>query len=183
MLAAEKLFTSRRYHEVTLDDIVREVRIGKGTIYLYFKDKDDLFLQVALAGFDEMCALIRQRVADSATPREQLLQVCGVITAFFTRRRELFRMMQSEDARLSLCAGGIKDEWHRKRRGLVEAVAAILTKGQDAGVLRTDLTADVLAELLLGMLRARARSFGDSAQGVDDSLLVDLFLSGAVSQR
>ena len=43
MRAAEKLFTSRRYHEISLDAVVQEARVGKGTIYRYFQSKDDLF--------------------------------------------------------------------------------------------------------------------------------------------
>ena len=105
MQAAEKLFTSRRFHEITLDDIVHEAHVGKGTIYTYFKDKDDLFFQVATSGFGELCALLRRRVAGDAPFRQQLLQACKAATAFFEGRRQLSRMIQSEDARMCLCSG------------------------------------------------------------------------------
>jgi len=44
---AEKLFTSRKFDEVTTDDIMNAAGVGKGTIYRYFRNKDDLFFHVA----------------------------------------------------------------------------------------------------------------------------------------
>jgi AcrR family transcriptional regulator len=179
MQAAEKLFTSRRLHEITLDDIVREAHIGKGTIYTYFKDKDDLFFQVATAGFEELCDLLQRRVAGDAPFREQLLQACGAITAFFSRRRQLFRMIQTEDARMSLCRSGLKQRWQERRRHLVEVLGRILRRGQVEGLVRDDLAHQTLATFLLGLLRTRARNLGEGTDVIGDDLLVDLFLRGA----
>ena len=47
MRAAERLFHNRRFHEVTLEEVAEAAQVGKGTIYRYFADKDDLFFQVA----------------------------------------------------------------------------------------------------------------------------------------
>jgi AcrR family transcriptional regulator len=179
MQAAEKLFTSRRLHEITLDDIVREAHTGKGTIYAYFKDKDDLFFQVATAGFEELCDLLRRRVAGDAPFTEQLRQACGAISAFFGHRRQLFRMIQTEDARMSLCRGSMRERWHEKRQHLVENLGRILRTGQVEGLVRDDLPEQTLAGFLLSLLRTRARDLGESTGVIGDELLVDLFLRGA----
>jgi AcrR family transcriptional regulator len=179
MRAAEKLFTSRRFHEITLEDIVREAHVGKGTIYTYFKDKDDLFLQVAISGFDELCDLVRQRVTSEAPFREQLRQVCEAISAFFQRRRQLFRMMQSEDARMPWCGGRTGQQWMEKRRELVSALGPVMKRGQDERLARDDLPPETLAMLLLGLLRTRGRMLREAGMAMDDEMLVDLFLSGA----
>ena len=182
MQAAEKLLATRRFHEIPLDDIVREAHVGKGTIYAYFKDKDDLFFQVAMAGFEEMRDLLRQRVADDAPFRQQLLQAGQVIAAFFARRRQLFRMIQSEDARMSRRNGGNGLQWEARRNQLVEILAQVLRRGQAERQVRDDLPADVLANLFLGLLRTRARRLGGEASAMDDALLVEFFLHGAGSQ-
>jgi len=179
MQAAEKLFASRRYHEITVDDIVREAHVGKGTVYTYFKDKDDLFFQVAMSGFDELCDLIRCRVSGDAPLRERLLQACAATSAFFARRRQLFRMIQSEDARMSLCHGDACERWKERRQQLVEVLREILHAGQSDGDLRDDLAAEPMANFLLGLLRARARDMRDGGDVVSDDLVVDLFLNGA----
>lgn len=48
--AAERLFFSRSYEEVSMDEIAREVELNKATIYLYFKNKEALFAAIVLRG-------------------------------------------------------------------------------------------------------------------------------------
>ena len=83
MQAAEKLFASRRFHEITTDEVARQAQVGKGTIYRFFRDKDDLFFETAYAGFDEMCQLVRQKVSPKAAFSQQILQACVQISQFF----------------------------------------------------------------------------------------------------
>ncbi|MCK9306097.1 MAG: TetR/AcrR family transcriptional regulator [Methanoculleus sp.] len=48
--AAERLFFSRSYEDVSMEDIAREVELNKATIYLYFKNKEALFATIVLRG-------------------------------------------------------------------------------------------------------------------------------------
>jgi AcrR family transcriptional regulator len=48
--AAEKLFFSRGYESVTMDDIAKETELARGTLYLYFKNKDDICVAIAARG-------------------------------------------------------------------------------------------------------------------------------------
>lgn len=48
--AAEKLFFSRGYENVTMDDIAKEAELARGTLYLYFKNKDDIYIAIAIKG-------------------------------------------------------------------------------------------------------------------------------------
>ena len=181
MQAAETLFTSRRYHEITTDDIAQEARVGKRTIYRYFEDKDDLFFQVATSGLDELCELLHgSSVPGDAPFVEQLLSACGEITAFFERRRPLFRMMQAEAGRMRWCEKSHRERWMVRRKALVAAVAAIIRKGVEEDEIRADVPPEVLGSFLLGMLRTRARDLADAPPATRrDELIVDLFCHGA----
>ena len=180
MQAAEKLFTRRRFHEITLDDIVQEAHVGKGTVYKYFKDKDDLFFQVATSGFDEMCDLLRREVPGEAPFAQQLLRVCVSVTDFFDRRRQLFRMIQAEEARMASCRGNMREQWTAKRHALAVVLSDILRKGVAEGVVRSDVSPELLAAFLMSMLRTRARDTGTEAtERPDHQLVVELFLHGA----
>ena len=179
MRAAEKLFTSRRYHEISLDAVVQEARVGKGTIYRYFQSKDDLFFQTATGGFDEICELISREVTQDASFTDQLVSVCRKISQFFGRRRQLFRMMQSEDARMQWCHGRVRERWVSHHAKLVSVVAEVMRKGVREGQVRSDVAAETLATFLLGMLRTQAHAL---AEGSEESRpiesVVDLFIHG-----
>lgn len=184
MLAAEKCFTSQQFHEIRLDDIARRARVGKGTIYLYFKNKDDLFFQTALSGFEQLCRLLARSVSEKASFLENLLTACGQINRFFEKRHELFRMMNEEDVRLCFSRGNIRERWLKKRKLLVAAVAAIMRKGFTEGRIRKDILPEVLADFFLGMLRTRLRDLEDAPRTMRrDSLIVDLFCNGATNEH
>lgn len=177
---AEKLFTSRRYHEITLDDVVQEAHVGKGTIYRYFHDKDDLFFEAATQGFDDLCELVTHGSGQDGDFAGQLLGMCGRVIEFFQRRRQWLRVMQSEEARVHWCGREVQDRWAERRKKLVSAVAAILTRGVEEGLIRTDVPAEALANFLLGMLRTRARYLTDMPEEAHSlELVVRLFCDGA----
>ena len=179
MQAAEKLFTSRRFHEITMEDVAEAANVAKGTLYLHFHDKDELFFQTATGGFDELCDELQANVPGDAPFSEQLLAACRHIEGFFERRHQLLRMMQAEEARLYYTKGGLHDRWVEKRGKLVSAVAAILEKGVRAGKIRGDISCDVLASLLLGMLRARAREIYNPPPDLGGcEFVVDVFQRG-----
>ena len=201
MQAAEKLFTSRRFHEITLDDVAASAGVGKGTIYRHFRDKDDLFFRTATAGFDELCGLISRKVHGEAPFSEQLVDACEGISTFLDRRRPLFRMMQTEDGRPTrpslrsesgdrgmfhrssasvppLRAG--RAMWREKQKALLTAVASVLRKGVDEGRLRRDIPPEVLASYLLAMLRTRTREATDVSCALRRlEVITDLFYRGA----
>ena len=180
MQAAERLFTGRRLHEITLDDVVKEAKVGKGTIYRYFDNKDDLFFQVATSGFEELCELLGRKVPSEEKFEAQLLGACRQIVAFFDKRRQLFRMMQSEDARMLFCKGGMRDRWIAQRRNLALSVARIFEHGAAEGVIRKDISPEILASYLLALLRTRSHRLSDVPETKRSlELLVDLFCKGA----
>ena len=179
MQAAAKLFSSRRFHEITTDDVAREAKVGKGTIYRYFQDKDELFFETANSGFDELCNLLERKVQDSARFTEQLHEACVQISSFFDRRRRLFQMMQSEDGRMASFKGRLREKRMEKRKKLVDALAGILHRGVQEGHVRSDILPEVLARFLLSMLRTRARELQDAPEQMHGcEVVVDLFCHG-----
>jgi AcrR family transcriptional regulator len=179
MKAAERLFARGRIHEVTLDQVARAARVGKGTIYRYFEDKDDLFFQTATSGFDDLCALLQSRVPGEATFETRLLAACEQIVEFFDRRRHLIRMMQAEEGHALRAPGRLRERWMARRQKLVAALAEIIAQGAGAEI-RADIPSDVLAAYLLGILRTRGNDLTDVDAGWRTlEVALDLFWSGA----
>jgi len=60
--AAEKLFFSRGYDKVSMNDIALEVELSKATLYLYFQNKKSLFFAIVLRGTKILNSIIRETV-------------------------------------------------------------------------------------------------------------------------
>jgi len=177
--AAQKLFTSGRFHEVTTDDVARAAKVGKGTIYKYFRDKDDLFFETANAGLSQLCETLHKKVPEGAPFSEQLLSACVAISTFFRHKRQVMRVIQPDEGRGPF-SGEFRERWRQKRAELVAAVAAIISKGVDEGEIRDDVDPQVLAAFFLGMLRTRGRELGDAPEEMQrHEMVVDLFRNGA----
>lgn len=58
--AAERLFFSKNYEEVSMDGIAREVELNKATLYLYFENKEALYAAIVLRGI----ALLREKFSE-----------------------------------------------------------------------------------------------------------------------
>lgn len=180
MQAAERLFAAGRFHETTTDDVARAARVGKGTIYRYFKDKDDLFFETANSGFDDLCDLLAAKVPAGAPFREQLGEACTQITRFFTRRSEWFGLVLAQERLMPRLAGRFSRQWAQRRGKLVDAVAGIVRVGIAEGAVRGDWMPEVLANFLLGLLRTRDRDLENyPARMRADDVVLDMFCRGA----
>jgi AcrR family transcriptional regulator len=71
--AAAKLFAERHYHEVRMDDIAAKARVAKGTIYLHFKDKDDLYRVLTLDNLRKLSERIRGSLMGLHDPATKIL--------------------------------------------------------------------------------------------------------------
>jgi AcrR family transcriptional regulator len=182
MRAAEALFSKGRFHEITMDDVSRKAGVGKGTLYRYFKDKDDLFREVVLSGFDDLCRLVRAEGDRAEDVRSCLVKVSERLSEFHSRRRQVLHMMQSEERRALRRRDRAREEWLKRHRTLVDAVAHIVARGQRECVVRSDVSSAALAALFLGMNRTadRERHIGGT-EALTPAQLVDLFLRGAAA--
>ncbi|OGV65651.1 MAG: hypothetical protein A3K19_28580 [Lentisphaerae bacterium RIFOXYB12_FULL_65_16] len=182
MRAAEELFTAGRFHEIKMEDIAKRAGVGKGTIYRYFSDKDDLFHQVALAGHEALCALVESRGGPSEEFDVALRNVCAAVGDFFVSRIRVWQMMQTEERRLTRHRGHCRENWMQRRQRLLLALASVLKRGVAEGRLRSDVAVESLAAMLLGMLRSATGAMGGGPVLTSDQVM-DLFLRGAVVPR
>jgi TetR/AcrR family transcriptional regulator len=65
--AAEKLFFSRGYDSVSMDEIAADVELNKATLYLYFKDKESLYFAVVNRGIKILRAMIMEEAKNVQT--------------------------------------------------------------------------------------------------------------------
>lgn len=180
MQAAEALFSRCRFHEITMDEVAREAGVGKGTIYRYFADKEELYFEVALAAHDALCELVEAEAAREGCFREKLTRVCAALADFFRRRHRAWSLLQAEDRRQLMGQGKLHESWCQRRARLRAALVMVFETGLAAGEIRPDVPVSFLAGALLGLLRTQSRE-GEGEGQESVLLMVDLFLNGARS--
>jgi AcrR family transcriptional regulator len=101
--AAERLFASKGYDGVVMDDVANEAQLAKGTLYLYFNNKESLYLTVAVRG----AALLREAMARGvAREARGIDKACAVGVAYYEFSKQhpfYFRMLTDAEP---LCHSG-----------------------------------------------------------------------------
>lgn len=99
--AARHLFFEKGYR-TTMDEIAERAHLGKGTLYLYFKGKDELYVSVILEGFKALEKRMQEQLAKVDIPEEKARAVFFSFVDHCLENREYFRITQyflTEDAR------------------------------------------------------------------------------------
>jgi len=149
LAAASKVFAARQYHEVLCDEIAAEAGIGKGTIYRYFRTKEDLYFATILHGYEAINESLATAISGESTPGRRLERIAREILEYFWDRRYFYSLLYRNEQRFLAQEGRLK----KNREHLVNLVERTIREGIDAGAFRR-VDAKTAAELFLGMIRA-----------------------------
>jgi AcrR family transcriptional regulator len=135
LTAARDVFTHKGYHAATVDDITRAAGVAKGTFYLYFHEKREIYYEV-IRGFLQLIKDIGRSVTDAAAPQDFLARAeraARLLMKVFVENRKLARLAYRESM-------GLDRELDRMIRGfyreIAEVEAANIRVGIELGLLR-----------------------------------------------
>ncbi len=184
--AAKVVFAERGYQRATLEEIAQRAGMSKATIYLYYKNKDDLFLQVVEELVDAATAVTAREAETTKPPLEKLYHMVYGKMAFYEREREFFRIYLNEKHGLEVAP---KDPHKRTLRQMylqsIQHFERVLQEGMRAGVLRpleSRRLAFFLQEMMSTVLVQRIQGKAKTSVEEDVQQLLDLFLHGALQQ-
>jgi AcrR family transcriptional regulator len=148
--AAAELFAAQPFHKVLLSDVAETAGVGKGTLYIYFKNKDDLYLSVLYSGFDELVAELQRRLdQERLDPWQHLEAAVGEIVRFAYRNPYMFELMRS----VRWCDVLGDDRWKSKRSELKALMESIIRRGIASGAF-DDPHPELTARFIPGMVRS-----------------------------
>jgi AcrR family transcriptional regulator len=181
--AAKEVFAELGYEHATLEETARRAGMSKATIYLYYKNKDDLFLQVVEALVAAATAATAQEAEVPKAPLEKLSSIVRGKIAFYEHERDFFRIYLNEKHGLEVAP---KDPHKRALRAMylhsVDMLARVVQEGIEAGVLRpldSRRLAFFLHEMMSTVLVQRILGKAKTSVEADAEQLLDLFLNGA----
>jgi len=174
LAAAADVFIAEGYAAARLDEVARRAGIAKGTIYLHFRDKQDLFQQLLLSLVGPMLDQVEALAAREDVPTPALLH--GIITLartelLGTRRKDILRLLIAEGPRFPEIARFHHD--HVVSRGIA-MMQRVLTRAAARGEIASDAYARFPQLLMAPVIAAVV---WDSLFGAFDPLDVEAMLN------
>lgn len=149
--AAEKVFFSKGYEKATMDEVAEEAELSKGTLYLYFKTKEDLYLAIALRGNAILRHLALQAIQDKQTGLDKIIAMTEAYFDFYNRYRNYFDAMHHLDTtELTQEQMQQRHEAFQRSEGALLLLSDIVAEGIKDGSIRPDINPQKQALLIWG---------------------------------
>jgi TetR/AcrR family fatty acid metabolism transcriptional regulator len=182
--AAIETFAARGFFNAQVADVARTAGVAAGTVYLYFRGKDDLLISIFDKTMKEAIAAGRENIAGIADPLAQLRVIARLHLDRMSRDRDLAVVFQVELRQSTKFMERFSATHLREYLGIIRE---IVERGQRMGVIRKTLNATLAAKLLFGMLDEMATNWILSRRKysliADADAIVDLFVRGAGTER
>lgn len=107
--AAKTVFAEKGYDAATLDDIALRAEFAKGTIYLYFSSKEELFLSLMEEEIGKFVDIVTKVRSQSSPPLERVSSLVRKVLTHFEANKEFFRIFTPE-------RGGLTEKHHPELR-------------------------------------------------------------------
>jgi len=177
--AATKVFAQNGYFQSQVADVARVAGVAAGTVYLYFKGKDDLLVSIFERSMGEVLAEGRAALEGIADPAERLRQLAHMHLGRLGRDRDLAVVFQVELRQSVKFMERFSESFLQDYFKLIRQAIA---DGQQRGVFRKDLSATTATKIFFGALDEMATNWVLSRRKYDltaeADAVVDLFLNG-----
>ncbi len=178
--AATDVFAESGYFNAQVADVARAAGVAAGTVYLYFRSKDDLLASIFERSMRDAIAEGRAMAGEVRDPRERLRRFATLHLGRLGRDRNLAVVFQVELRQSTKFMERFSSTLLRDYLGLIRDAIA---DGQRSGVFRPDIKATVAAKLFFGALDEMATNWILSRRRysleADANTVVDLFVNGA----
>lgn len=147
---AEKVFFEKGLAAATMDEIAELAELSKGTIYLYYKSKEDLYVATALRGWDIMEKLFREATSTGEPTLKLLNNLGNAYFTYFKEYRHYYRMSYYIDAKLmhSQVSEETDELCNRSSKRIWGIVSGVAEKAQSEGLIRQEITPVEIAVML-----------------------------------
>jgi len=177
--AAVKVFSEQGFFQSTVSQIAKEAGVADGTIYLYFKNKDDILVHFFSFRTRQVFARLREEVEQADNTIDKLRNLVrrhleefqsdrNMAVVYFTETHKSHRLVEQQIKEMS--------------KMYLDIVAEIVEQGQEEGIIRKDLYLGLVKRFIIGAVDEVINTWLHS-EGKYDLVsmadpLVELFLKG-----
>lgn len=180
--AAVRVFARRGYYNSRVSDIAREAGIAAGTIYLYFKTKDDILVTLFRDKMAEFVGALRKAIAGEPDAASKIRRLVSLHFAMLEENPDLAEVVQVELRQGQKFFRGASSQ---EIGAYFALIGSVLEEGVAQGRFRSDLPLKVATKMLFGAMDQVATSWVLGKRGyqlVDTAdAVAEIFLQGVAA--
>jgi len=137
--AAYEVFNQVGFFAATMDQIAERAEIAKGTIYIYFKSKEEVYFSLLLNGQDILISMLTDMQNRQPPPDQLLGEMARTLFRFYSEHKSYFRIfmvMQQEDMQAKL-SPELSQQINEQATMILNLLSHQIQRAVDAGVLDT----------------------------------------------
>jgi TetR/AcrR family transcriptional regulator len=176
--AARKLIADRDFDEISMDEIAREIGLGKSTLYLYFKNKESLYFAIILRGIRIWAEMVKKEDKKGNTGLEKLISYGNANREFSNEYPDYFRLLYSPSSikkQFDMDKMNSSEEFQEVRELFKEIMFVginSIQKGIDEGEIRPEVD-PVEATILLSVIFNGKVNMGDWSKEILENRGID----------
>ncbi len=172
--AAKKVFSTKGFYNAKVSEIASEAQVASGTIYLYFKNKEDLLVRMLEEEFRRIAREIRLEIVFVMNPQDKLLRFCMKYLNMTCCDYHLAQIINTE---MRQARKFIPEYQERGFEEVLEILVEIIEQGRMVGTFRPDIDPRLAARMIFGFLDEVCMFMVNSDIKVDDEGLSGLLRS------
>ncbi len=177
--AAAKVFARSGFFNSKVSDVAREAGVADGTVYLYFRSKDELLSSIFTTGMDEFLIRVRAQLRDIDDPVQQLRQFARYHFECLERDRDMAIVFQIE---LRHSTKFMEQISTAQLADYFQIMREIIEEGQRRRIFTSQLSPKFIAKVLFGALDEMATNWVLSHNNLSLTAtadpVIDLLLNG-----
>ena len=147
--AAIEVFGKKSFRDSNISEIARRANVAEGTIYQYFRNKEDLFFSIPIEKTKEFCADLELHLQGMVGPFNKIRKFIWYYLYFFKANPEYGRILMLE---MRVSRTFVKTKTYSFLRRSTSKILEIIKEGQEEGIIRRDANPYVIRQLTLGIL-------------------------------
>lgn len=182
--AARRLFAEQGFHATTVEDIAAAAGVAKGTVYLYYKSKHDVYWAALERGITELLHEIQTRLEAEASPEDKVRAFIAIKIRYFEMNRDFFRIYFSELGSGFSHPTQMPPQFEQMYLQQARILEAVLQQGiQDKAIreIRTDTAAVAISDLIRGIIVQRLLGWSTKDVESDIGFVFDLVWRGVAA--
>jgi TetR/AcrR family fatty acid metabolism transcriptional regulator len=183
--AAIKVFSEKGFYNSRVSEIAKEADVADGTIYLYFKNKDDILISLFEEEFGKFVENMQVELGKEKDPLQKIKRFAITHLSIVTKHPHLGEVMGVE---VRQSTKFMKEYVNKPFLEYLNIIRSVVIEGQEKGLLRKDLTPGVMKRAFFGALDEMARYWVLSTKkkhSIDQAAIQisDVFIRGMMSEE